>query len=153
MKRRQAGFTVIEAMIGIAVFSIISLAMASTFLVGYRAVNNEARVIAADTAASAATMWLVRDLNSANSMPAGTIDSSNSVSFTYGSPPVTVVYTVDGNRNLIRTVGGSAQVAARGVTSVILSWTGCYGSATIQPSATGATAVVLNVSNRPGGCL
>lgn len=153
MRRGQRGFTVIEAMIGIAVFTIISLAMAGTFAIGYRAVNNEARVIAADTALSGASMWLTRDLNSETTMVAGTIQAGSPLTLNYGSPPVSVTYSVDANRNLIRTVAGNAQVAARGVTSVVITWSGCYGSASVLPSATGATAVVLNVSNRPGGCL
>jgi hypothetical protein len=53
---------------------------------------------------------------------------------------------------LIRTVSGSAQVAARGITSVTIAVTGCYATVTILPSAVGATASTLNVSNRPGGC-
>jgi hypothetical protein len=63
-----------------------------------------------------------------------------------------VVYSVDASRNLIRTVNGTAQVAARGITSVTIAVTGCYTTITIQPSAVGATASTLNVSNRPGGC-
>jgi len=39
------------------------------------------------------------------------------------------------------------------MTRVIVSWAGCYGTVSILPSATGASAVLLNVSNRPGGCL
>jgi type II secretory pathway pseudopilin PulG len=152
MKQGQQGFTVIEAMIGITVFTIISLAMAGTFVIGYRAVNNEARVIAADSAITGASMWLTRDLNSETTMVAGTIQAGSPMTLNYGSPPVTVTYSVDANTNLIRTVAGNAEVAARGVTSVAISWTGCYGTASILPSATGATAVVLNVSNRPGGC-
>jgi type II secretory pathway pseudopilin PulG len=152
MTGEQRGFTVIEAMIGITVFTIISLAMAGTFAIGYRAVNNEARVIAADTAVSEASMWLTRDLNSETTMVAGTIQAGFPMNIDYGLPPVPVVYSVDGNRNLIRTVAGSAQVAARGISSVTISWAGCYGTASILPSATGATAVTLNVSNRPGGC-
>jgi hypothetical protein len=74
------------------------------------------------------------------------------MTLTYGSAPTTVVYSVDGNRNLIRTVSGTAQVAARGITSVTIAVTGCYVTVTIQPSAIGATASTLNVSNGPGGC-
>ena len=155
MKRRQRGFTLVEAMVGVAIFTVLTLAMAGTFLVGYRAISNEARVIAADTAVSGASIWLTRDLNSATST-AGcpcTIQVGGPMMLTYGVPPVTVVYIVDAGRNLIRTVNGSPQVVARGMTSVTVSWAGCYGTVTIQPSATGASAVVLNVSNRPGGCI
>ncbi len=48
MNVRQQGFTLVEVMVAVAVFSVVSLAMAGTFLVGYRAIQNEARVIAAD---------------------------------------------------------------------------------------------------------
>jgi prepilin-type N-terminal cleavage/methylation domain-containing protein len=152
--RRQQGFTIIEALIGITILSIVTLVMASTFLVGVRAISNEARVIAADNASSDASLSLVRDLNSANTLPGGpvTINAASSVTLTYGSPAVTAVYIVDANSNLIRTVGVSAQVAARGITSVLIAPAGCYVTVTIQPSAVGATASSLNVSNRPGGC-
>lgn len=149
---RQRGFTLVEALVGTALFSIVALVMASTFLVGYRTINNEARLIGADTAVSNASLSLVRDLNSANAIPIGTINSLNTLTLTYGSPAVTVVYSIDANRNLIRTVNGSAQVAARGITSVAIAAPTCYATITIQPSAVGAAAVTLNVSNRPGGC-
>jgi len=152
--RRQEGFTIIEALIGITILSIVTLVMGSTFLVGVRAISNEARIIAADNATSDASLSLVRDLNSANALPGGpvTINSVSSVTLTYGSPAATVVYSVDANSNLIRTVGLSAQVAARGITSVVIAPGGCYVTVTIQPSAVGATASTVNVSNRPGGC-
>jgi prepilin-type N-terminal cleavage/methylation domain-containing protein len=152
-RQHQRGFTLVETMVGISIFAIVSLVMISTFLVGYRTISAEARVIAADTATSNASLSLVRDLNSANALPAGTISSTSTVTLNYGAPPaVTVIYGVDPNGNLIRTVNGSAQVAARGITSVVISVSGCYATATIQPSAAGASPSTLNVSNRPGGC-
>jgi type II secretory pathway pseudopilin PulG len=149
---RQRGYTIVEALIGITILSMVTLVMASTFLVGVRAISNEARIIAADNASSDASLSLVRDLNSAVTVTAGTIDAATPMTLTYGSAPTTVVYSVDGSRNLIRTVNGTAQVAARGITSVTIAVTGCYATVTIQPSAVGATASTLNVSNRPGGC-
>jgi prepilin-type N-terminal cleavage/methylation domain-containing protein len=152
---RQRGYTLVEALIGITILSLVTLVMASTFLVGVRAVSNEARIIAADNASSAASLALLRDLNSATPLPTGTIVAGTPMTITYGSAPSTVVYSVDANQNLIRTVNGTAQVAARGITSVTIALsgtTGCYVIVTIQPSATGATASTLNVSNRPGGC-
>jgi prepilin-type N-terminal cleavage/methylation domain-containing protein len=152
---RQRGYTIVEALIVITILSIVTLVMASTFLVGVRAISNEARIIAADNATSDASLSLVRDLTSAVPLPTGTISAGNPMPLTYGSAPVTVIYSVDGNRNLIRTVNGSAQVAARGITSVTVALIGvstCYATVTIQPSAVGATASTVNVSNRPGGC-
>jgi type II secretory pathway pseudopilin PulG len=150
---RQRGYTIVEALIGITVLSIVTLVMASTFLVGVRAISNEARIIAADNATSDASLSLVRDLNSAAAVPTGTINAATPMTLTYGSGPTTVVYSVDAKSNLIRTLNGSAQVAARGITSVtIVVPPGCYVTVTIQPSAVGATASTLNVSNRPGGC-
>jgi type II secretory pathway pseudopilin PulG len=151
---RQRGYTIVEALIGITILSIVTLVMASTFLVGVRAISNEARIIAADNATSDASLSLVRDLNSANALPGGPVpvNSGSSVTLTYGSPAVTVVYSVDANNNLIRTVGVSAQVVARGITSVVITPAGCYVTVTIQPSAVGATVSTLHVSNRPGGC-
>jgi hypothetical protein len=149
---QQRGYTIVEALIGITILSIVTLVMASTFLVGVRAISNEARIIAADNASSDASLSLVRDLNSAVMVTAGTINAATPMTLTYGSAPTTVVYSVDANRNLIRTVNGTAQVAARGVTSVTIAVTGCYATVTIQPSAVGSVAATLNVSNRPGGC-
>jgi prepilin-type N-terminal cleavage/methylation domain-containing protein len=149
---RQKGFTLVEAMVGLAIFAVVSLVMVSTFLVGYKTISNEARVIAADTAVSEASLTLVRDLNSANApLLPGTIPSG-AITLTYGSPPVPVAYSIDASHNLIRTVNGTDQVAARGVTSVTITVAGCYATVTIQPSAAGAAAATLNVSNRPGGC-
>jgi prepilin-type N-terminal cleavage/methylation domain-containing protein len=160
VRRRQRGFTLIEMMLGIGVFALVSVAMASSFLVGYKAISTESRTIAADVAVSEASIWLTRDLNSADApLPAGTISSSSSISFTYGGSganAASVVYAVDGSKNLTRTVNsGPTQVAARGITSITVAWSGtngCYGTVTVQPSASGAAAVVLNISNRPGGC-
>jgi type II secretory pathway pseudopilin PulG len=149
--RGQRGYTIVEALIGITILSIVTLVMASTFLVGIRSISNEARVIAADNATSDASLSLVRDLNSATTITAGTINAATPMTLTYGSAPITVIYSVDANRNLIRTVGLSAQVVARGITSVTIAVTGCYATVTIQPSAVGAGASTLNVSNRPGG--
>lgn len=149
---RQRGYTIVEALIGITILSIVTLVMASTFLVGVRAVSNEARIIAADNATSDASLSLVRDLNSAVIVTAGTINAATPMTLTYGSAPTTVVYSVDGSGNLIRTVNGTAQVAARGITRVTIAVNGCYSTVTIQPSAVGSSASTLNVSNRPGGC-
>ena len=108
--------------------------------------------VPADSATSDASLSLLRDLSTAAAITAGTINTATPMTLTYGSGPTTVVYSIDGNRNLIRTVNGTAQVAARGITSVTIAIAGCYATVTIQPSAVGATASTLNVSNRPGGC-
>src|SRR5437667_123815 len=42
---RQRGFTLVEMMVGMAILSVVALAMAGTFLVANRAVSNEARVM------------------------------------------------------------------------------------------------------------
>lgn len=155
MSRRKAGqrgFTLIELMIGMALFSVITIAMAGTFLIGTRTLTNEAREIAADTAVSHASFTLTRDLASATTVPTGTIAAGSTVTLAYGSPAVTVVYSINSGNDLIRTVAGSAHVAARGITSVVITATACYETATIQPSAAGAASVALNVSNRPAGC-
>ena len=152
--RTQRGFTLVEMMVALALLSIITVAMAGTFLVGYRAVSNEARVIAADEAVSGASVWLTRDLNSATALPAipVTVNLASTLTVTYGSPPITVVYSVNNNHDLVRTVNLATTTAARGITSVTVTAAGCYATVTILPSATGATASTFNVSNRPGGC-
>ena len=154
MTRRagQRGFTLVEMMVSMAIAIIVAGTLAGTFLVGYRTISSEARTIAADTAVSEASMSLVRDLNSANVLVPGSIAGLSTVTLNYGSPPgTTVVYSI-AQGNLIRTVNGTPQVAARGVTSVTITVAGCYATVSILPSATGATAVTLDVSNRPAGC-
>src|SRR5256886_10364207 len=154
MRRSQRGFTLVEMMVGLAILSIVAVAMAGTCLVASRAVSNEARTIAADEAVSGASLWFTRDLNSAAALPAlpVTVNLANTLTLTSGSPPVVVIYSVNNNRDLVRTVNGAATTAARGVTSVTVAAAGCYATVTIQPSAAGATAATFNVSNRPGGC-
>src|SRR5260370_26226797 len=78
----QRGFTLVEMMVGLAILSIVTIAMAGTFLVASRAVSNEARAIAPDEAVSGASLWLTRDLNSATALPAGTGGR--------GNPPLTL---------------------------------------------------------------
>jgi Tfp pilus assembly protein FimT len=151
-RRRQHGVTLVEMAVGVAIMVLVSIAMAGTFLVGYKTLTNEARVIAADSAVNQATLVLTHDLNSASVLVSGTIGGASTVTLSYGSPATTVVYSVDASNNLIRTVNGTAQTAARGITSVTIATTGCDATVTLQPSATGATAATLNVSNRPGGC-
>jgi len=152
---RQGGFTLVEVLVAIAVLSIVGLALAGTFAIGARTINQQAREIAADTAVSQASMSLVRDYSSASSVSTGTISSgSGSLTVTAGSPATTVTYTIDANQNLIRTVGAAASVAARGLSSLTVA-TGnpaCYLTLTIQPSAVGAAAKTLNVGIRTGGC-
>ena len=138
--KRQAGFTLVEMAVGVAIMILVSIAMAGTFLVGYQTLTTEARVIAADTAINEATLVLTHDLSSANVLVPGTIGGASTLTLTYGSPATTVVYSVDANNNLIRTVNGSAETAARGITSVTVATTGCYATVMIQPSATGAIA-------------
>src|SRR3989442_13891709 len=154
MRQRQRGFTLVEMMVGLAILSIVTIAMAGTFLVASRAVSNEARAIAADEAVSGASLWLTRDLNSAAALPAlpVTINLANTLTLTYGSPPVVVVYSVNNNRDLVRTVNGAATTAARGVTSVTVTAAGCSASVTIQPPAAGAPAAAFNGNRRPAGC-
>jgi prepilin-type N-terminal cleavage/methylation domain-containing protein len=149
----KRGFTLVEAMVGMALLTVMTVAMVGTFLVGSRSLTNEARLIAADTAVSHASFSLTRDLASATTVPTGTISAASSVTLTYGSPLVSVVYSVDGSNALIRTANGTAKVVARGITSVIITAAGCYATVTIQPSATGAASATLNVGNRPAGCL
>ncbi|SRR5712691_2236235 len=149
----QRGFTLVEMMVGLAILSIVTIAMAGTFLVASRAVSNEARAIAADEAVSGASLWLTRDLNSAAALPAGTVRLGNPpMTLQYGSPVVIVAYSVNTNNDLVRTVNGVDTTAARGITSVTVTAAGCYATVTIQPSATGAVAATFNVGNRPGGC-
>jgi prepilin-type N-terminal cleavage/methylation domain-containing protein len=156
-RRRQAGFTLVEVLVALLVTSVVMLALAGTFLIGYRALSQEAQQIAADEAISQASLSLTRDLSSATSwVVTGALGPGNgqTLTVTYGSPATVVVYSISANRDLLRTTGVPS-VAARGVQSVSVA-TGapaCYLTVTILPSATGAVSQTLNVGLRTGGCL
>ena len=156
-RQRQAGITLVELLVGMAIMSGVSLALAGTFLVGYGTISQEARQIAADQAVSGASLPLLRDLTSATSISTGMITAgSGTLTVTYGTPITTVTYGIDSKNNLIRTVGASATVTSRGMqrVAVALPSPACYYTLTLTPSATGAAAVTLSVSSRVGtqGC-
>lgn len=158
-RRRQAGFTLVELMVGLLIGTLVSLALAGAFAIGYRTIGQEARQIAADQAVSSASLPLLRDLISATTVTTGTITpgSAPPLTITYGAAPITTAtYRIDARNNLIRTVGAAARVAARGMRSVTIAPPGpaCYYTVTLTPSAVGAVAVTLNVSTRvgPQGC-
>ncbi len=160
--RHQAGFTIIEALVGLAVITIIGLALGSTFLVGYTALNREARQLGAGTAAANASLTLTRDLSSStisSGLGVTITAGSGSLSLTYGSPATNVTYTIDANNNLIRTLSGGSSgsfVAARGVIQLTVSagTPACVVNVSLLPSAVGATSQSLTVSRRIGasGC-
>jgi hypothetical protein len=157
---RQSGLSLVEMMLGLALMTVVSLALGGATVVGYRTFTAEARQIAAGTAVSGASLTLVRDLSSATTFTTGTISRNNVGSFrvTYGPAPATVVtYRIDAANNLTRTIGASTSVAARGMQSVTIARAAnpvCDATVTIQPSAVGAGAVTLRVSQRVGirGC-
>ncbi|HVS05533.1 MAG TPA: prepilin-type N-terminal cleavage/methylation domain-containing protein [Candidatus Dormibacteraeota bacterium] len=162
MSRRgkpQAGFSLVEMMLGLLLTTLVSLALAGASVVGYRAFTTETRQIAAGKAVSGATLTLVRDLSSATTFTTGTITrNTGTLQVTYGVPPATVVvYRIDAANNLTRTIGGSTSVAARGMQSVTIARAVnpvCAITVTMRPSAVGAAAVTLRVSQRVGtrGC-
>jgi hypothetical protein len=146
-------------MLGLVLMTVVSLALAGATVVGYRTFTVETRQIAAGKAVSGASLTLVRDLSSATTFTTGTITpNTGTLQVTYGIPPATVVtYRIDASNNLTRTVGGSTSVAARGMQSVILTRAAnpvCAATVTLRPSAVGAAAVNLQVSQRVGnrGC-
>jgi len=157
--RRQSGFSLVEMMLGLVLMTVVSLALAGATVVGYRTFTVEARQIAAGKAVSGATLTLVRDLSSATTLTIGTITPSvGTLQVTYGAPPATIVtYRIDAANNLTRTVGGTTSVAARGMQSLTIARAAnpvCDITVTIRPSAVGAAAVTLRVSQRAGtlGC-
>ena len=155
--RRQAGFTLVEMLVALLVTSVVLLALAGTFLIGYRALSQEAQQIAADQAVSQASLSLTRDLSTATTwVQTGALAPGNgqTLTVTYGSPATVVVYSISANRDLLRTAGVPS-VAARGVQSVSVAagTPACYLTVTILPSATGAASQTLNVGLRTGGCL
>jgi prepilin-type N-terminal cleavage/methylation domain-containing protein len=157
-RHRQAGFTLVELMVGLLVGTVVSLALASAFLLGYRTISQVARQISANQAVSSASLTLVRDLTSATTISTGTITAGvGNLTVTYGAAPVTTAtYRIDAGNNLIRTVGATSRVAARGMASVRIAppAPACYYTVTLTPSAVGAGAVTLNASTRvgPQGC-
>ena len=157
-RHRQAGFTLVEVLVGTLVGTTVAIALASAFLLGYRTISQEARRIAGDQAVSNASLPMVRDLTSATTISTGTITPGvGTLTVTFGTPVTTVRYQIDARNNLIRTVvGGASTVAARGMLSVRIAVPApaCYYTVTLTPSAVGAVAVSLNVSTRIGalGC-
>lgn len=157
--RRQSGFSLVEMMLGLVLMTVVSLALAGATVVGYRTFTVETRQIGAGKAVSGATLTLVRDLSSATAFTVGTITRNNGqLQVTYGGPPATVAtYRIDAANNLTRTVGGTTSVAARGMQSLTIARAAnpvCDVTVTIRPSAVGAAAVTLRVSQRvgPRGC-
>jgi prepilin-type N-terminal cleavage/methylation domain-containing protein len=157
--KRQAGFSLVEMMLGLVLMTVVSLTLAGATVVGYRTFTAETRQIAAGKAVSSASLTLIRDLSSATTLTIGTITrNAGTLQVTYGGPPATVViYRIDAANNLTRTSGGSTSVAARGMQSVTITRAVnpvCDITVTIRPSAVGAAAVTLRVSQRVGtrGC-
>src|SRR6202035_4250371 len=99
-RHRQAGFTLVEMMVGMLVGTAVSLALASAFLLGYRTISQEARQIAADQAISTASLPMVRDLTSATTISQGTITPAfGTLTITYAVPVTTVTYRIDARNN------------------------------------------------------
>lgn len=157
-QQHQAGFTLVEVMVVMLITSIVAIALAGGFLVGYRTISTEARQISADQAVSSASLPMLRDFTSATTISTGTITpGAGTLTITYGNPVTTVRYTIDARNNLIRTVGAVSTVAARGMQRVFVAAPPvppCYYTLTLTPSAVGAAAVTLNLSQRigPQGC-
>ncbi len=161
-RRRQAGFTVVEAMVSLAVLSIMAVALGGTFLVAFTSLSREASQIAAGTAVSAASLALTRDLSSStvtSALPDTLTVGSGTLVLTAGPPgaTTTATYTIDANSNLVRTLSGAASgsfTAARGVKTLTVSSgiPACQLTVSLLPSATGATAQALTVSQRTQGC-
>jgi prepilin-type N-terminal cleavage/methylation domain-containing protein len=157
-RHRQAGFTLVEVMVGILLMTVVAIALGGGFLVGYRTITTEARQTSADEAVSGASLPLLRDFTSATSITTGIVTPGSvpPLTITYGNPVTTVTYRIDATNNLIRTVGATSTVAARAVgrVAVAVPNPACYYTITITPSAIGAVAVTLNLSRRTGpqGC-
>ena len=155
---RQAGFTLVEMMVGLVIMTVVALALVGGTLVGYRTISVEARTIAANQAVSNASLALVRDLSSATTVATGTISpGAGTLAVTYGSPLTTVTYSINAGKNLLRTVGASTSVAGRGMQTLTIAVGNptCYMTVTMTPSAVGAVASTLNVTQRAGaqGCV
>jgi prepilin-type N-terminal cleavage/methylation domain-containing protein len=156
-RHRQSGFTLVEVMVGLLITTIVSVALAGAFLVGYRTISTEANQISADQAVSGASLPMLRDFTSATTITTGTITpGAGNITVTYGNPVVTVVYRITAANSLTRTVGAVSTVAARGMQRVVVAVPNptCYYTLTLTPSAAGAAAVTLNFSTRvgPQGC-
>jgi prepilin-type N-terminal cleavage/methylation domain-containing protein len=160
MKRahRQSGYTLIELLMATVITGVVAMALGGTYLVGYRSISLEANEVSADQAVSSASLNLTRDLSSgtvSSALPLTLSPGSGSMVLSYGSPAVTVTYTINGGKTLLRAVsGGLTTVAGRGISQLTLSagTPACYLSATILPSASGASAQTMNVGERTGGC-
>lgn len=157
----QAGFTLTEMLISLAIVGIVSVVLAETFVVGYTTLSTESRQLAADNTASDASLWLTRDLQSSTlntALPVTLTPGTGTLSLSYGNPSTTVTYSIDASGNLQRAVsGGATTAAARGMAQLTVATAGgsnpsCYLTITITPSANGARVRTLQVGQRVGGC-
>jgi hypothetical protein len=144
--------------INVAITSIIVVALGGTFVVGYSAINRSNATMAGDNATANASVALTRDIGSAAgvspALPVTLTPGAGSITFTPAGSTPPRTYTIDSAGNVVRTVGGAARVAARGIATVQFA-TGsatCQLQVTITASKGALGAQGLTVARRMLGC-
>jgi prepilin-type N-terminal cleavage/methylation domain-containing protein len=166
MRRRgQAGFTLTELMIGVAVMAVVSISLGGTFEVGYQTLSQEGRKIAADRTVSATTLVLTRDISGSSltgtwwgGSPANPLLPGNGafIALVYGPGGGTTVvtYSIDASGTLLRSLNFAAgTVVARDLASLSIAQTGCLWSVSVLASASGASQRTFQVAQRNQGCI
>jgi hypothetical protein len=142
----------------VAITGVIVVALGSTFLVGYSAINRSNATMAGDNATASVSVALTRDISSANgvspALPVTLTPGAGSITFTPAGSTPPRVYTIDGAGNVVRTVGGTATVAARGIAQLqfAVGSSACQMQVTITASMGALGAQGLTVARRMQGC-
>jgi prepilin-type N-terminal cleavage/methylation domain-containing protein len=157
-RRRQRGFTLIELAINVAITGVIVVALGGTSVVGYAAINRSNATMAGDNATASVSVALTRDISSAAgvspALPVTLTPSAGSITFTPAGSTPARTYTIDAAGNVVRTVGGAATVAARGIAQLQFAAgsSPCQMQVTITASKGTLGAQGLTVARRMQGC-
>lgn len=156
--RRQRGFTLVELAINVAITGVIMVALGGTSVVGYAAINRSNATMAGDSAIASTSVALTRDISSATGvspgLPVTLVPGVGSITFTPAGSTPARIYTIDLAGNVVRTVGGTATVAARGVAQLQFAAgsSACQIQVTMTASKGTLGAQSLIVARRMQGC-
>jgi Tfp pilus assembly protein FimT len=157
-RRSQQGFTLVELAINVAITGVIVVSLGGTSVVGYGAINRSNATMAGDTAIASTSVALTRDISSAAgvspALPVTLTPGAGSITFTPAGSAPPRIYTIDSAGNVVRTVGGAATVAARGVAQLqfAIGSSACQIQVTMTASKGTLGAQGLTVARRMQGC-
>ncbi len=149
--RGQAGFTVVEAIVAVAIISVLSLTIGSLFKAGIQTSTYALRQgLALQNAQSAVNgtslqrglAWAIRDGVSVSSLNASTLSLA-----TWDSP--SVVFTA--GSGLVRSELGVPRLQARGVSALDVHYYNVDGSGRVVESTAAASAQLVTATATMGG--